>query len=81
MKSYSRKLNMTFDTDDKHSPLAQMMDDEIKKMVDWHRDRLAYCLYTDEPLEPRQEVGRFRRWLGWKVHGLAARLNPDVVSY
>ena len=63
------------------SPMMHLVHDEIQKMVKQHRYDLSWCLYTGEPLVPRPEYSKFRRWLGWKVHGLAARLNPDVVSY
>ena len=81
MKPRVHSNTVSFSVSEEHSEFAVMMADEIEKMVKQNRDDLAYCLYTGEPLEPRREVSRFRRWLGWKVQNLAAWLNSDVTSY
>lgn len=81
MKPQVHSNTVSFSVSEEHTEFAVMMADEIQRMVAQQRDDLAYSLYTGEPLEPRREVSRFRRWLGWVVHGWASWINPDVTSY
>lgn len=71
----------TDDTLDRY--MAAYFYQHMAEIRESHMQRIIGDAISPKPysFKPPTRWERFRSWLGWKVWGLAAKINPDVIDY